>query len=101
MSWLDAARHRLRVLLRPERYGRELDEEMEFHLSLDAMQRAHEQRPRTGPDADPRRAARRAARRRFGSPTYYKEESRQMAGLGFLDMARQDVRFALRSFRRT
>ena len=37
MSLLDAARFRLRVLLRPHAYARELDEEVRFHLSLDAM----------------------------------------------------------------
>src|SRR5687768_285796 len=41
-----------------------------------------------------------AARRRFGNLTTTKEEARQMAGLGFFDQAEQDVRFALRSFRR-
>ena len=34
------------------------------------------------------------ARRRFGNVTRYTEEAREMSGLGFFDMARQDVRFA-------
>ena len=85
MSLLDAARHRLRVLFRSDAYARELDEEMRFHLSLDAQQRDS-----SDPDA---------ARRRFGNTTYYKEETRQMAGLSFIDVARQDLKFALRSFR--
>ncbi|HEX6632177.1 MAG TPA: ABC transporter permease, partial [Gemmatimonadaceae bacterium] len=96
MSLLDGLRYRLRVLLGPERYGRELDEEVEFHLSLDAMQRQHAAR-----GALSAAEARHAARRRFGNPTTHMEEARQMAGLGFLDVVRQDVRFALRSFRRT
>ncbi|HEU4629648.1 MAG TPA: ABC transporter permease, partial [Gemmatimonadaceae bacterium] len=96
MSLLDALRYRLRVLLGPERYGRELDEEIEFHLSLEAMQREHAAR-----GALSAAEARHAARRRFGNVTTHKEEARQMAGLGFLDVVRQDVRFALRSFRRT
>src|SRR5262245_60008584 len=86
MSLLDAARHRLRVLFRSDAYARELDEEMRFHLSLDAHQYP------SGAEFD-------AARRRFGNTTYYKEETRQMAGLSFVDVARQDLRFALRSFR--
>jgi putative ABC transport system permease protein len=86
MSFIDAARHRLRVLFRSDAYARELDEEMRFHLSLDAQQQAS-------------RDARHAARRRFGNVTYYKEETRHMAGLSFFDVARQDLKFALRSFR--
>jgi predicted permease len=93
---LDILRYRLRVLLRPGRHARELDEEIRFHLSLEAMQREHAARGRLS-DTD----ARWAARRRFGNLTTTKEEARQMAGLGFFDTARQDIRFALRSFLRT
>jgi len=96
VSLLHSIRYRLRVLLRPGRYARELDEEIRFHLALEAMQREHAARGRltTGD-------ARWAARRRFGNLTTTKEEARHMAGLGFFDTARQDVRFALRSFART
>ena len=96
MQLLDILRYRLRVLLRPGRHARELDEEIRFHLSLEAMQREHAARGRLS-SSD----ARWAARRRFGNLTNTKEEARQMAGLGFFDTARQDVRFALRSFLRT
>ena len=96
MSLLDALGHRLRALLRPGAYDRELDEEIRFHLALEAMQQRHAARGALS-DAD----ARFAAQRRFGNVTYLKEETRHMAGLGFLDMARQDLRFALRTFRRT
>ncbi len=89
MSLFDALRHRIRTWLRPEQHARELREEIEFHLSLDTMQQRHES---TGD-------ARYAARRRFGNETRYAEETREMSGLGFLDMAKQDVRFALRTFR--
>jgi len=95
MSWIDVARYRLRVLLRPGAHARELDEEIDFHLSLDTMQREHRARGALS-SAD----ARWAARRRFGNLTSTREEARQMAGLGFFDTAEQDVRFALRSFRR-
>src|SRR5690349_17204894 len=95
MALLDMLRYRLRVLLRPGRHARELDEEIRFHLSLEAMQREHAARGSlTSTDA------RWAARRRFGNVTNTKEEARQMAGLGFFDTTEQDVRFALRSFRR-
>ena len=95
MSLIDSLRYRLRVLLRPRAHERELDEEIRFHLSLEAMQREHRARGSLS-TAD----AGWAARRRFGNLTTTKEEARQMAGLGFFDQAEQDVRFALRSFRR-
>ena len=84
MSLLDALRFRLRVLLHDEEYARELGDEMEFHLAQD---RAHQ-------GVTPNEA-----RRRFGNVTAYREETREMSGLGFLDRLRQDVRFALRTFR--
>src|SRR5919112_1702610 len=94
--WLiDVIRYRLRVLFRPNAHARELDEEIHFHLSLEAMQREHGAR-----GALTTSDARYAARRRFGNVTNTKEEARQMAGLGFFDTTEQDVRFALRSFRR-
>jgi len=85
MSLLHALGHRLRVLFMPRSYDQELDEEIRFHLSLDALQH-----PDT-PDAP---------RRNFGNVTVHKEETRRAAGLGFVEMARQDLRFALRTFRR-
>jgi predicted permease len=95
MSTFDVLHYRLRVLLRPGKYARELDEEIRFHLSLEAMQREHASRGDLS-SMD----ARWAARRRFGNLTSTKEEAREMAGLGFFDTAEQDVKFALRSFRR-
>jgi putative ABC transport system permease protein len=86
VSLFAAFRHRLRRLLRPEQHARELREEIEFHLSLQAMH---------ADVAD----AEFAARRRFGNVTRYTEETRAMTGLGFFEMAWQDVRFALRTFR--
>ena len=96
MSMVDGLRHRLQVLLRREQYERELDDELRFHLELDAAQHVHTAQG-TLSDSD----ARLSARRRFGNISYHKEEVRQMTGLGFVDMLRQDVRFALRTFRRT
>ncbi|HKW10633.1 MAG TPA: ABC transporter permease [Gemmatimonadaceae bacterium] len=96
MSFLDGFRHRLRVFGRPRSYERELDEELRFHLSLEAMQQEHAAHGTLSPPD-----ARFRARRRFGNPTFHKEETRAMSGLGFFDMARQDLRFALRTLRRT
>ncbi|MDQ6830060.1 MAG: ABC transporter permease [Gemmatimonadota bacterium] len=92
MSLLDGLRHQLRVLLRGRSYDRELDEELEFHLSLDEMQAGHR-----GLSSDD---ARFFARRRFGNVTYLKEETRRMAGFSLIDAARQDLRFAIRTLRR-
>jgi putative ABC transport system permease protein len=96
MSLLDGLRHQLRALTGSRAYARELDEEMHFHLSLDAMQREHTARG-TLSAAD----ARFAAHRRFGNLTTLTEETRAMAGLSFLDGVIQDARFALRTFRRS
>lgn len=92
MSLLAAIRYRLRAFFRAGAHARELREEMELHLELEAMDY------RAGPDAVPDEAPW-AARRRFGNITRYTEETRDMSGLGFVDMLRQDVRFAIRTFR--
>ncbi len=90
MSLLDVVRYRLAVLLRPSSYARELDDEMQHHLALDAL----DDRDSRSDDAALR------ARRRFGNITYAAEERRMIAGLTVLDAARQDVRFVLRLLRR-
>src|SRR3954452_25282662 len=92
MSLLAAIRYRARAFFRPGARARELREEMELHLELDAMDY------RAGSGAVPDEAPW-AARRRFGNITRYTEETRDMSGLGFVDMLRQDVRFAFRTFR--
>jgi putative ABC transport system permease protein len=95
MSFLDGLRHQLGALTGARRYARELDEEMQFHLSLEAMQREHAAQGMLS-----RSDARFAARKKFGNLTSLTEETRDMAGLSFLDAAIQDARFALRTFRR-
>ena len=93
MSLVAALRHRIRTLLRPGAHARDLREEMDFHLSLDAMDQS------AGSDTPPGDATY-AARRRFGNVTRYSEEARDVSGLGFFDVLRQDARFAFRTFRR-
>src|SRR6185295_14151635 len=93
MSRLDGLRHRLRVLVRPRDHERELAEELEFHIRLERMQQEHVAGGSPGGDD-----AHRAARRLLGNVTYYQEETRRTAGLGFFDDLRGDVRFALRTF---
>jgi putative ABC transport system permease protein len=87
MSRLHGVLFRLRALLGPGRHAREVGEEIDFHLSLDATHQ------RFGPDG------RWLARRRFGNIGRYQEETRAMSGLGFFDQLGQDARFAFRTFR--
>ncbi|HTE44784.1 MAG TPA: ABC transporter permease, partial [Gemmatimonadaceae bacterium] len=96
MWLLDMLRYRWRVLTRPRAHEREVAEELEFHVGLEAMQREHAAHGELSA-----RDARFQARRRLGNATYYQEEARRVSGLAFLDTAAQDIRFALRSFRRT
>lgn len=95
MSLIDAARYRLRILLRGRSHARELDEELAHHLELGA---AEAKAAAGGPMSDD--DARREARREFGNATYSNEERRTIAGLALVDAARQDVRFVSRLLRR-
>ena len=85
MSWLDGLVHRLRTVIRPAAHARDLDEEMRFHLELDASH-------------DPRDARR---PHRFGNRTYYREEVRRQTWVGSFDVLRQDLSYAWRTTRRS
>ena len=91
MSLIDGLRHRLRVWTRRAEYDRALEDEMRFHLELDATQ----QPSVTRADAEA------VAHRRFGNATYLREETRRAAGLGGLDALRGDATHLLRSLRRS
>jgi len=95
MSLLDGWLHRLRVLVRPRDHERELAEELEFHMGLEQMQQEH-----AASGALTTTDAHRNARRLLGNVTYYQEETRRAAGLGFFDDLRSDVRFAVRTLGR-
>src|SRR5262245_40941576 len=92
MSLFHSIRHRLRSLVRREAYDRELAEEIAHHLELDAL--AHRTRGVPAPMAT------QAARRRFGNTTSVREETRRMAGIGTIDVLRQDLRYGFRALRR-
>jgi putative ABC transport system permease protein len=92
VSAFDGLRHRLRVLFRRGAWERDLAEELRFHQALEEMQQRHG----GAAPAD----ARATARRRLGSPTYHREETRRMTGFGWLASLFQDGRFAARSLRR-
>ena len=87
MSWLDAARHRWRILFDRQRMREEMDDELEFHIELDAMQ--------APTDEDFRES-----RRRFGHLPVIREDRRHASGLAFLDRIRQDATYAIRQLRR-
>jgi predicted permease len=82
MSFLDALRHRLRPLFRVHEFDRDLDDEFRHHRELEAQEF-----PERGPH--------------FGSRAYYKEETRSMTALGWLDVLGQDLRYAWRNLLRT
>ncbi len=84
---------RLRVLFRRGEFDRELEEEMQFHLEMQAREIQEE-----GATAD---EARHAARRRFGNQLLLEETSRAVWGWGPLDRLFQDGRYALRLLRRS
>jgi predicted permease len=93
MSFLDAARYRLRNLLRAAAADQERQEEYEFHRSLAAAAHAND----TGDAADAPAAARRA----FGNETLIREDVRWMGAVRWIDQLGQDLRFVGRTFRRS
>ncbi len=89
MSWWN----RLSNLLHREDLGRDLDEELQFHI--DARIRDN---VKAGMSAE---AARRDARRRFGNLTLAKESAHEMNIVVILQTVGQDFRYALRSLRKS
>ncbi|HKV75426.1 MAG TPA: ADOP family duplicated permease [Gemmatimonadales bacterium] len=90
--WSDI-RYRARALFRRAEVERELDQEMEFHL-----QREAERHARAGLSPQ---EARWKAQAEFGGVDQMKEESRDGWGLALIDGAMQDLRYAIRSLRRS
>jgi predicted permease len=81
MSWTDLLL-RIRALVHPRRAEQELDEELQFHLEMDAR--------RHGP----------GTRKRFGSLDQAKEECREIRGTQWFETSLRDIQYALRGFRR-
>jgi putative ABC transport system permease protein len=84
---------RVRFHLARERFERELEEEMRFHVEMKA--RDHEQAGMSANDA------RLAARRRFGNPGRIQEQTGAVMAVGWMDATLQDARYALRSLRKS
>ncbi|MBI3280367.1 MAG: ABC transporter permease [Acidobacteria bacterium] len=83
---------RLRMLFRRERFDRELEEEMQSHLEMQA-----EENLEHGMAFED---ARYAARRQFGNPMLLAEDSRARWGWHWLECLLQDIGFAGRILRR-
>jgi predicted permease len=83
---------RLRGLLFRRTVERDLREELEFHLEMQARKHM-----RSGASAG---EARQRARAQFGSVDLAKEDARDVRRVRFFEELLQDVRYALRGFRR-
>jgi predicted permease len=83
----------IRILRGRDRFEREMRDEMDLHLELQAadLQRA----------GLSREEARRRARLEFGGLDGAKEDCRQSRGVRFFDQLGQDVRYAVRLMRKT
>lgn len=92
MQFIDALL-RLRALLFSREMDEELDEELRFHVE---MQTRKNRAAGLSPDE-----ANRQARLQFGGMESAKEECRDIRGIGFVERAGRDIRYAVRGFRRT
>src|SRR5215471_15319382 len=93
MRWLTEIWLRFRGLTWRTRLDRDLDAELEFHLQM--RQRELEE------SGMPPQEARHAASRRFGNRTLIQERGREMFGFGPLERLFNDIKFALRTLRRS
>src|SRR5216683_4821865 len=92
MRWINVFGLRLRSLLRSARVEHELDEEVRYHL-----ERQVDENIAAGMSPE---EARYSALRDFGGVEQRKEECRDARGLAFVDIVRQDLRYALRMLRK-
>jgi predicted permease len=92
MNWNDLVL-RLKALRSPRRAERDLDDELQFHLEMEARKlRA------AGMPAD---EALRRARVEFGGLDQSREECRDVRGVTFLENLQRDVRYGLRMLRKS
>lgn len=92
MAWFHHIGSALPALLRRKEVEREMDDEMRFHLDMEAKQNE-----RAGMSAD---AARLSAVRAFGGVERYKEAVRDERGARWFEDLGQDARYAWRTLRR-
>ena len=89
MAWLNRLRRRVRALWRNEEIDREMDEEMRFHIEMEAadLVRTRGLSPQE---------ARRQAMLAFGGVERFREEGRDARGVRVLEELLADLRFAAR-----
>ncbi|HEY7287248.1 MAG TPA: ABC transporter permease [Vicinamibacterales bacterium] len=92
-TFLAATWHRLKAVVLRRRLERDLDDELAFHLS---MREAELMRDGLSPAR-----ARDDARRQFGNVAHFKEQTHDMWTFEPFENLRQDVRFALRTMRKS
>jgi putative ABC transport system permease protein len=88
MRWLARLRRRARLVIDRRAMERDMDDEMRFHLDMEAEELA-----RFGATAE---EARRRARVRFGGVARYQDEAREASVGRWIEELRQDARYALR-----
>ncbi|HKN64878.1 MAG TPA: ABC transporter permease [Gemmatimonadaceae bacterium] len=93
MTLFRRLRRRFRALAFRRVVERELSDELQLHIELE-----QQKNERLGMSAD---EARRAALVTFGGVERYKEEARDARGVRFVETIAQDLRYALRTMRRT
>jgi hypothetical protein len=93
MQWLNEFVRRLAMLVRRDRFDRDLQDEMRLHLEL--RQQQHLEQGLTPEDAHA------AAQRKFGNAAVLREVSGDAWGWIWLDSFRQDLRYGARSLLRT
>jgi putative ABC transport system permease protein len=92
VNWMRRWRRRLRALIDRQTWRLEMDEEMRFHLEMEA-----EELERQGVDP---REAHRAARIRFGGVERFKQEAREARGMRPIEDLLQDLRYGTRRLAR-
>src|SRR5262245_14950815 len=93
MTWLRIFIHRLRGLLLKRKMERDLEDEIRSHLDMQI-----EDNLRLGMSPE---EARYEALRKFGGVEQVKERYRDRSSLSSVDSTLQDLRYALRSLRRS
>jgi len=93
VAWLHKSRLRWRALIKRRELDRDLEEEIQFHLMLRA---ARNQESGMSPEE-----AAHAANRQFGNRSWWKENIREMWSTGVFESVVQDIRYAVRSLRKT
>jgi predicted permease len=92
MTWSDI-RMRLRAAVFPSRAERDLEEELAVHLEMQARKNQQSGISET--------EARRQALLQFGRTDAIKEACRDERRIGFIEITRQDIRYAARGLRRS